>query len=80
MMNIESAKLDIVQKILSVKTEATIDKINKILEEEMIVGYTAEGKPLTKEAYNNRLKKAEKEIDSGNYITQEGLEEEAANW
>ena len=79
-MNIEAAKLDIVQKILSVKTESIIEKINKILEKEMIVGYTVEGKPLTKKAYNKRLEKAEQEIESGNYVTQEELEKEAANW
>ena len=28
----------------------------------MIVGYTVEGKPLTKEAYNKRLQKAEEQI------------------
>lgn len=79
-MNIEAAKLDVVQKILSVKTESIIDKINKILEKEMIVGYTVEGKPLTKKAYNKRLEKAEQEIESGNYVTQEELEKESANW
>ena len=79
-MNIEAVKLDVVQKILGVKTESILEKINKILEKEMIVGYTVEGKPLTKKAYNKRLEKAEQEIESGNYVTQEELEKEAANW
>jgi hypothetical protein len=79
-MDIQAAKIDLVQKILSVKTESIIEKINQILEKEMIVGYTVEGKPLTKKAYNKRLEKAEKEIESGNYVTQEELEKEAANW
>ncbi len=79
-MNIQAAKLDIVQKILSVKTVSIIEKINRILEKEMIVGYTTEGKPLTKAAYNKRLENAEKEIAAGNYVTQEELEKEAANW
>jgi hypothetical protein len=79
-MNIQAAKLDIVQKILAVKTEAIIEKINKILDKEVIVGYTVEGKPLTKEAYNKRIQKAEKQIKAGNYITQEQLEKESENW
>lgn len=79
-MDIQATKLDVVQKILSVKKESILEKISKILEKEMIVGYTVEGKPLTKAAYNKRLEKAEKEIASGNYITQEDLEKEAANW
>ena len=79
-MNIEAAKINLVQKILSLQKESIIEKINKILEKEMIVGYTVEGKPLTKKAYNKRLEKAEQEIESGNYVTQEELEKEAANW
>jgi hypothetical protein len=79
-MNIQAAKLDIVQKILAVKTESIIEKINKILDKEMIVGYTVEGKPLTKKAYNKRLQKAEEQIRSGNYVTQEEIEKESENW
>jgi len=79
-MDIQAAKIDLVQKILSVKTESIIEKLNNILEKEMIVGYTVEGKPLTKKAYNKRLEKAEQEIESGNYVTQEELEKEAVNW
>lgn len=79
-MNLQAAKLDIVQKILSVKTESIIEKINKILDKEVIVGYTAEGKPLTREAYNKRLEKAEEQIQSGDYLTQEEIEKESENW
>ena len=79
-MNIEATKLDVVQKILSVQKESILIKISKILEKEMIVAYTTEGKPLTKEAYNKRLEKAEKQFASGDYITQEELEKESENW
>jgi hypothetical protein len=79
-MNIQAAKIDVMQKILAITTESIIEKINKILDKEMIVGYTVEGKPLTKEAYNKRLQKAEAQIQSGNYVTQEEIEKEAENW
>lgn len=79
-MNIQAAKLDVVQKILTIKKESIIQKINKILDKEIIVGYTAEGKPLTKEAYNKRLQKAEEQIQSGDYLTQEEIEKESENW
>lgn len=46
----------------------------------MIVGYTAQGKPLTKPEYNKRLEKAEKERSSGNFVTQDEIEKEAENW
>ena len=38
-MNIQAAKLDLVQKLLTVQEESIIDKINKILDKEVIVGY-----------------------------------------
>jgi hypothetical protein len=45
-----------------------------------VVGYTVEGEPLTKESYNKRLETAEKQIRSGDYLTQEELEKESENW
>ncbi len=51
-----------------------------MLEEEMIVGYATEGSPLTKKAYDQRLQKAEQQILSGEYLTQESLEEGAKHW
>lgn len=79
-MNLQATKLDVMQKILAVTTESIIEKINNILDKEMIVGYTVEGKPLTKDAYNKRLLKAETQIRKGNYVTQEEIEKESENW
>lgn len=45
-----------------------------------IVGYTVEGEPLTRVAYNLRLEEAEKALLSGNYTTQEDLEKETESW
>ena len=79
-MNIQSVKLDLVQKLLSVKNEQVLKKINHILEKEIIVAYTIEGKPLTKEQYNKNLLAAEKQIKAGNFITQEELEKKSVRW
>ncbi len=78
-MDLEAKKLDVLQKIMEVSTFPLLEKINKLLEKEMIVGYTVDGKPLTKKSYNARLQIAEKQIRSGEYITQEDLEKEAEN-
>jgi len=80
MMNIQAAKINVVQKILTVETESIIEKINEILDKEMTVAYTIEGGALTKDAYNKRLQKAESQIESGDYFTQEELEKETKNW
>ena len=79
-MNLQATKPDVVQKILVLQLNPSSKKINKILDKEMIVGYTTEGKPLTKEAYNKRLQKAEAQIQSSNYISQEEIEKESENW
>lgn len=79
-MDLQAEKIDLIQKILSIQKESIIDKIKNILEKEMIVGYTTDGKPLTKKAYNARLEKAEQQIASGDYLSQEEIEKEAENW
>jgi hypothetical protein len=79
-MDLQKTKLDVMQKIMSVSTPSLLEKINNILDNEMIVAYTVDGKPLTKAMYNERLDLAEKQLQSGEYITQEDLEKEAENW
>ena len=79
-MDLQATKLDVIQKIMSVSAASLLEKINKLLEKEMAVGYTVEGQPLTKELYDARLLAAEKQIRSGEYTTQEDLEKEADSW
>jgi DNA-binding Lrp family transcriptional regulator len=79
-MGLQKTKLSVMQKIMSVSKASLLDKIDKLLEEEMIVGYTADGKPLTKKAYDMRLQKAEEQLSSGEYVSQEELEKESENW
>lgn len=62
------------------KKESLLSKIDKILDEEMIVAFTSKGDPLTKALYNERLKIAEQQIAKGQYISQEDLEKESDNW
>ena len=80
MMGLQKTKLSVIQKIMSVSKASLLDKIDKLLEEEMIVGYTVDGKPLTKKAYDMRLQKAEEQLSSGEYVSQEELEKESENW
>ena len=79
-MNLQETKLGVMQKIMSVSKPSLLEKIDKLLEEEMVVGYTVEGEPLTKELYNLRLRKAEEQLESGESITQEDLERESESW
>lgn len=79
-MNLQTTKINVMQKIMNVSKSSLLDKINNILDEEMIVGYTTDGNPLTKQQYNERILVAEKQIESEDYITQEDLEKEIENW
>lgn len=79
-MDLETAKIKVMQKILNVSKASLLDKISNILDEEMTVGYTTDGKPLTKKQYNERLLIAENQIESGDYTTHENLEKEIENW
>ena len=79
-MDLQVAKIDVIQKIMNVSKISLLDKINDILEKEMIVGYTTNGEPLTKDAYNKRLLLAEKQVACGDLISQEDLEKEVENW
>jgi len=79
-MDIQATKLDVMRKIMSVSTASLLEKINNILDNEMAVAYTVDGKPLTKAMYNERLHMAEQQLQSGEYTAQEDLEKEAENW
>lgn len=79
-MDLQTAKINVMKKIMNVSKASLLHKISDILDEEMVVGYTTDGKPLTKNQYNERLLVAEKQIESGDYITQEDLEKEIENW
>ena len=49
-------------------------------EEDQIVAYTVEGKPLTRKQYNQELMDAETEIQRGELTSVEDLEKESQNW
>lgn len=79
-MGIKETKLDLMQKLMTVNDSKLLKKVEKLLEEELIVGYTTSGNPLTISEYNKRLEIAEAQINSGEIISQADLEKESENW
>jgi hypothetical protein len=79
-MDLQTTKIMVMQKIMNVSKASLLDKISTILDEEMLIGYTTDGIPLTTQQYNERLLVAEKQIESGDYISQEDLEKDLENW
>ncbi|REE01203.1 hypothetical protein [Marinoscillum furvescens] len=79
-MDLQNTKLNVLQKIMTVTKPALLDKINDLLDQELTVGYTVDGEPLTLKKYNERLEKGEEQLKSGELISQEDLERESENW
>lgn len=79
-MDLQTVKLNVMQKIMGVTTPSLLNKINELLDHEMIVGYTVNGEPLTLESYNKRLEQAEEQLKAGEFISQEDLEKDVENW
>lgn len=57
-------KIDIAKKLLEVKDDSVLDKIEALLSETEVVAYTSGGKPLTRKQYNSRLEKISGEVHS----------------
>ena len=63
-----------------VTEESLLNKIERLLDREMVVGYTLDGKPLSKKDYNKRLQNAESQILMGEMLSQDELEKKVKNW
>ncbi|MEQ9287953.1 MAG: hypothetical protein RIG77_13635 [Cyclobacteriaceae bacterium] len=79
-MNLQETKLGVMKKLMEVTKPSLLERIDKLLDDEMVVGYTVDGEPLTKELYNSRLQEAEHQLKIGEYLSQEELEKESGNW
>ena len=64
-MDLQAEKLNLIQKLMGISQASLLDKVNQLIDNEMIVGYTTDGEPLTKNAYNERLANAERQIENG---------------
>ncbi|WPO77666.1 hypothetical protein [Flavobacterium sp. KACC 22761] len=49
-------------------------------QEEEIVAFSIDGKPVTRSEYKTELANVKLEIERGEYISQEDLEKESENW
>ncbi len=74
---------ELAQYILNTANDEIIQKLNLMIssfQKEEIVGYTVEGKPLTKSEYIKEIKQSEHRIEQGKYTTHEDLLNESKNW
>lgn len=74
---------DSVLKYINTADERLLKVVKAVIEsyqENDIVAYTIDGKPLTRIAYKEELQEAKAEIKSGEYTSQEDLEKESNGW
>ncbi len=57
-----------------------VHAMSKEYEKSENIGYTVDGNPIIKQDIKNRVKAASNRVKSGDYITQEKVEEEIKNW
>lgn len=79
-MDLEARKIRVIKYLLSVEDENELKNL-----EDMIVTYEAgrgvsESKAFTTDKIIERALEAEKDIDSGNFMTQEELKRESKSW
>lgn len=63
--------------------ERLLNVVKAVIEsykENDVVAWTMDGKALTKKEYDLQLNNAVAEVENGNYISQEELEEKSKNW
>lgn len=65
-MTNETLKISLAQRILSINNNAILEKINNLLNED-IVGYEVDGKPITQEKFISEMKKMDSEIENGTF-------------
>jgi len=78
-MNLET-KYKLIEKLMQTEDEAILQQVHVILESIEIIGYELDGSPITKRNCLDKLKSAQKRVSSGDYITQEDLENEMEKW
>lgn len=79
-MDILAKKIELTELLLKVKSETLIHQIENLLRNELVVGYSTDGKPLTLKDYNKRLEIAEKQIKENKTTGHESLGEQMDTW
>ena len=69
MMNTETLRKDISQRILRINKHATLEKVLQLLENEEIVGYTVDGNPISEIDYVSDINQSLENFKNGTLET-----------
>ena len=64
-MKTETLKINLAKRILSISDNSILEKINAYLDQENIIGYNANGTPITEKEYLEEMKTINAKIDNG---------------
>lgn len=80
-MDIQVEKYALIEELMKVQDVEIVSEIRAILlNRNKVVGYQANGQPITTSQMKSDILSAKKRIESGRYTTQEDLEREVENW
>lgn len=81
-MDIQAEKLLLIEQLLRIRDARIIEQVRELLKKENnpVVGYEADGRTITQHDFIKKIEQAEKEYESGNHQTIEGLEKESESW
>jgi hypothetical protein len=74
---------DDIKNYINIADERLLKVVKAVMEsywEEETVAFTVDGKPLTKKMYAQELQNGILEVQNGEVISQENLENESENW
>ena len=80
MMDLQTRKLNLIERLIWLNDLTTLNKIDKLLDKTTKVNYEARIKPMTNAQYKSRLDKAEDDFIKGNVTEQSDFEKEILNW
>ena len=68
-MKTETLKISITQRILNINDNTILNKIAKLLDEENIVGYDADGNPISEKEYTKDIHETLHQLSEGKLET-----------
>lgn len=81
-MDIQAEKLMLIEQLLRIRDNRVIEQVKELLKKESnpVVGYEANGRPITQRDFIKMIEQAEKEHGSGNYQGVDEVEKESEGW
>lgn len=68
-MSTETLKISLAQQILSISDNSILEKVRNLLNSEVVVGYEADGSPITQSQFIEDMEDVDRQIKAGTLKT-----------